>query len=136
MKIYYDCRHAKEASKGLCEYITAELGIEAAFEDIKHEWDNEARKTKTIFIGHHSDTKKRLKEVKLRYEKYGMRYGYAKNTCVLTASKSELGGSKDEFMDEYNDVFDYGGDEYIRAMQFRFVVRELVDSGLDEYLNM
>jgi len=143
VKIFYDCKHARESAEALCKNINESMEIEAVcyHSDQEGKIDRTARINKTIIIGHHSDTKKRISYIKnLKYNKYEMRYGFDDNLCVLTASKSKLLKSKQEhskFIVDYCKKFDDNPmDEYIRATQFKFLITEFMENGLEEFLSI
>ena len=142
VKIFYDCHHAKDAAEALCHYIETNMETNALCADSKEEGkiDKMARITKTIILGHHSNTRKRLRHIGvLKFDKFGMKYGSKDNLCVLRASKSELRSSKHDrsrFVVEYCQRFDENPEEKpTRAAQFKFLAMEFISSGLEEFMN-
>ena len=142
VKIFYDCHHAKDAAEALCHYIETNLEINALCADSKEEGkiDKMGHITKTIILGHHSNTRNRLGHVgALKFDKFGMKYGFKDNLCVLRASKSELRGSKHDrsrFVVEYCKRFEENPEEKpTRAAQFKFLVMEFILSDLQEFMD-
>jgi len=145
VKIFFDCQHAKDAAKWLCDYINENTEVPAIFVErkVKGKIHSADLISKNIIFGHHSDTDRRLDALnsmsRLKYSKYGMRYNFDEKICVLTASKSELRNSKrikKEFKDDYIKTFDTPPTEHDRAKQFNFLANVFALSGLGEFLGI
>jgi serine/threonine protein phosphatase 1 len=90
--IVHDGKSPKAAAKNLCDYLK-ELGQPAGLWDSNEYRNNMSSfpNTKLIIVGHHSLARKELQNVgELKYDKFGMKFGFKDNLCVLRASKSEV----------------------------------------------
>ena len=141
VKIFYDCKHAKEIAEELCDYIDEHTD----FDCICNHWDNfgniqkTGKLTKTIIIGHHTDTKKKIeKKTLIQHQKHGTQYGYNQKECVMIASKSWLKKNKKEqarLFDDFNEVFDDDPETlHLRKVQFMYIVNEFLQNHLEDFL--
>ena len=138
VKVLYDCKHAKESAEDLCDYIQDHTEFDAVcahINDLGH-IEKTGRKTKTLILGHHSDTKKKFEGMQVvRNQQYGTKYGSNDEMCILMASKSKLKKSKEDssrFVVEFCKCFDENPDNmHLRAAQFRYVTMEFMQNDQD-----
>jgi hypothetical protein len=139
VRIFYDCQHAQDMAEGLCDYIRTHFDMDAQYAKIDMIDKIGGEKVKIVVIGHHSETDDRLDKLKeLRYNRLGMEYGFDRNICVLRASESVLKKSerdKSKFDAEYCRKFEETPDnEHTRAAQFKFLMSEFMENGLEKFL--
>ena len=143
VKVLYDCKHAKEIAEELCEYIQEHTEFDAICShcDDAGKIQKSGKNNKTIIIGHHSDTKKKLKNMKsVLYQQYGTKYSIENDLCVLTASKSKLKDDKikyNQFKEEFaNRFYEDPDNMYLRKAQFNYIVTEFMQNSLYDFLKM
>lgn len=141
VKIFYDCKHAKEVAEELRDFIEEHTEYESVCEHIDQfgKVENTGKVIKTILIGHHSKVdamKERMKA--LQFQEYGVAFGFDNEACVITAKKSKLNkhkADKNLFFMEYKKRFDEDPENlYIREAQFRYAVFEFEHNGLHDFL--
>ena len=103
--VVYDGKSPEVAARILYDYLQA-IGQSASFLDSNRYRDNKHLypNAKVIIVGHHSLARNELLNVgELKYDKFGMKFGFKGSLCVLRTSRSEL-GFKDQaaFREFYN----------------------------------
>lgn len=142
VKVFYDCKHAKEHAEALCDYIQDLTAFDTICDHMDNFGHNEknGKLTKTIVIGHHDETNVMMNSLpELKHCKFGTKYGFKEDLCVLTASQSELKESKEDynrFSAEFFNRFDEPlEDVHLRNAQFRYSIMELMEKDLNNFLN-
>jgi len=152
-KVVYDGDSAKAAAWNLCKYLD-EIGHPASFWDADKYRDEGAGYGKVIIVGHHSLAKDTLKNVGiLKYDQYGMKYGFDGNLCVLRASRSELkrkcGGKEmfgtyyenrliahEKLSSKFNIPATTGLRVSTRDSQYDLLILEFITFGLSKFLGL
>jgi len=90
--IVYDGKSPEAAAKNLCDYLR-EIGQTASLWDSDKYRNNASSfpNVPVIIVGHHSLARNTLEDIgELKYDKFGMKFGFKDKLCVLRASKSEV----------------------------------------------
>jgi len=143
VKVIYDCKHARKVAEDLCSHIHEHTQFDAvcAHVDQAGQIENTGRIIKTIIIGHHDNAKNKIEHMQsLRYNQYGMKYGFNEDECVIVASKSALKRSKEDvscfFVDFCKLLNEDPRNLYLRKAQFKYVAIEFMQNGLQEFLKV
>lgn len=89
--IVYDGKAPRKAATNLYYYIR-KLGYETRLVDADDY--QKGHDGSVIVVGHHELSKEWLEYIGVRYDSYGMGYGFSGNLCVLMASRSALGSGR------------------------------------------
>jgi len=156
--VVYDGRAPELAARNLYALLK-EIGQEVIIRDAEEYKYGDDRRLyekakKTIIIGHHSLAKNELKKVEpLKYNIFGIKFGYAGNLCVLRASDSELKSDKKnretfnayysdsmrnhtEFAKKYNLPMVTGVREHTRDTQYDLLFLDFALRGLSVFLGL
>lgn len=146
--VFYDGESPREAARDLMTYIKS-LGYKVEIRNADNYY--ECYPGKVIIVGHHSLAREQLDSVSLKYDNYGMKYGFTNNKCVLRASRSSLGPGKigrkvfeghynssilrhHELAVKYNVPMSFGARNKTRESQYDLLWLEFISLGLSEFL--